>query len=251
MATTGELASVTEHVRAFYRATGALSGDDALIEQGEVADDVAYLALTRGYRAAQHWLIGQSAGERWRKRSAAIPTWSGSETTDGGRYVTLDDYCYYEVTVLLVTTQVPDFMRLDGNQADRSALVQADGTPWGSEVTADDDWRRGDYYYLKGDQLWLTRAASPPSPLYLRYYYLHPAIASATTSFDMAVDLRWLCIAEAVNAAVNEAWVPSGADGVAKSDRALEKAREEARRALRRTREPRKMQGPQRYASRW
>lgn len=244
MATTGELASVAEHVRAFYRATGALSGDDALIEQGEVADDVVYLALTRGFRACQRWLIDQSAGERWRKRSAAITTWSGSETTDGGRYVNL-------ASGSAPTAIATDFMRLDGDQTGRSALVQADGTPWGREVPADDDWRRGDYYYLAGDRLWLTRSASPPSTLYLRYYYSHPAISSATTTFDMAVDLRWLCIAEAVSAAVNEAWVPSGADGVVKSDRALEKAREEARRTLRRTREPRRMQGPQRYASHW
>lgn len=235
MATSGELSTLSEHRRAFFRLVGVVSADDVLIEQGEAVDDVAYLALTRGYRATQRWLISNGLKERWRKRHTAWTTWSGTDAADGGRYNSLPS----------------DFLRLDGNQTDRSALVQADGTQWGQEVSPDDEGAIGSYYYLKNDQLWLVRGASPPSPIYLRYYNTYAAITSATASFDMPMDARWLCVAEAADAAVKDEWVPNAKDTEERVARALERGREEARSLIPRTREPRKMHPPKKYASRW
>jgi hypothetical protein len=246
MATTGELATAAEHVRAFYRALAVVSADDALVENGEAADDVAYLSLTRGYRATQRWLIAQGAGERWRKRSGAITTWSGSDTADGGRFVDLDDYCTNSAS-----PPACDFLRLDGDQKSRSALVQANGDQWGSEIEADQDWAKGNYYYLKGEQLWLARGASPPSGLLIRYYYTHPPIVAGTAAFDMQVDLRWLCVAEAVYAAVWEGWVPGGDNTRQSALGARENARREALRIYRRTREPQRFAPVTVRASHW
>ena len=68
-----ELDSVARVVAAFYRLVGSESGDEALIAQGESADDVAYLFITRGCRNAQRWLL-KMGFNGWRKRSAAL-TW--------------------------------------------------------------------------------------------------------------------------------------------------------------------------------
>lgn len=245
MATSGQLDTLAEHQRAWYRLVGITSADDSLVEQGEVVGDVVLLALTRGYRACQRWLIDNGLRERWRKRSTAI-TWSGSDAADGGRYVDLDDIC-------TDGTSPPneDFLRLDGNYTDRSALVTADGTQWGQEVSPDFDSVRGSFYYLKNDQIWLTKSAAPPSPVYARYYYTLQPISAGTTLFDMPMDARWLAVAEAADAAVKEQWVPGGDAVEARVGRALQRAREEARRLIPRTREPRKMRHVTVYGSHW
>lgn len=235
MATTGELATYAELSRAFYRLTGVVVADDSLVEQGEAQTDICSLALTRGFRACQRWLLANGLKERWRKRHTAWTTWSGTEAADGGRYNSLPT----------------DLLRIDGNQTDRSALVQADGTEWGQEVSPDQDGLRGSFYYLKNDQLWLARGAAPPSPVYLRYYNAHAAITSATSSFDMPMDARWLCVAEAAESAVGDEWVPGGDEVRARVAGALERGRDEARSIIPRTREPRRMKGARVYASRW
>jgi hypothetical protein len=241
VATSGELADFNEHSRALYRLWGLTSSDDALTEQGEASGDLIALYLTRGYRTTQRWAVDQGhAQSRWRKRSSAITSWPGTDAADGGRYVNLATGSGAIAT---------DFLRLDGDQKTRSALVQANGDAWGSEIEADQDFAKGNYYYLKDDQLWLARGASPPSTLYLRYYYQHPAITSATTSFDMPVDARWLCVCEAAIAGTLDGWGVDGA--VLRIETARKLAREEARRVLRRTREPRKFRMPQMYGTRW
>jgi hypothetical protein len=240
-----DLDTVAEHKAAWYRLIGTTSADGALAENSESADDVAYLFLTRGYRAAQAWLISEGMGERWRKRSSAITSWSGTDAADGGRYKEITSAGGIATDFLR-----PDSMRADGASPGRSALVEADGDPWGCEVEADQDYVKGDYYYLSADRLWLARTANVPSTVYFRYYYAHPAITSGTTSFDMPVALRWLSVAEAADAAANEGWLPGGTEQLSKIDRALGKARADAR-AQRRTRSPRRFKPPAKHASHW
>jgi len=226
-----ELSTVAQVVAAFYRLTGSVSEDDALVEHGEAADDVAYTYLTRGCRAAQRWLLKMGYGG-WRKRTTAL-TWSGSDAADGGRYATLPS----------------DFLRAYGNQR-VSALREADGDQWGQEVATQDDQTRGDGYYFRGDKMWLCRDASPPTTLYLDYVYTHP-VWSASVTIDFPVDARALIVAEAANVAKEEAWLPGGPEMEQKIERALMRAREEARDVARPTKSPRMFKRPPRMGNRW
>jgi hypothetical protein len=237
------LDTITELKAAFYRAVGSVSSDDALVEQGEAIDDVAYLYLTRGVRAAQRWLIDTGLGHRWRKRSGAITSWDGTESADGGRYVEL-------------STTASDFLRLvqlrvRGQRQECGGLVEADGTPWGREIPDTEDYRQGHFYYLKGNRVWITRSASPPATLYLQFYYRHPALSAATTLFDLPEDAMHLGLWEAVDAARAESWFPLGPDSDAKIQQALAKARTEARSTARQTGAPRQWGRPTRYGTRW
>jgi len=75
-----ELDTVAKIRHAVYRLLGTTTDDTALIEQGEAADEVVDLGLTRGIRTAQRWML--DAGHvGWRKRSSAI-TWSGTDAAD-------------------------------------------------------------------------------------------------------------------------------------------------------------------------
>lgn len=237
------LDTITELSRAWYRSVGSISTDDALVEQGETAGDVAYLHLTRGIRAAQRWMIDQGLGHRWRKRSGAITSWSGSEDSDGGRYVEL-------------STTASDFLRLvqqkvRGQRRQCGGLVEANGDPWGWEIDDTEDYRKGDLYYLKGNRVWITRSANPASTLYLQYYYQHPALSADTASFDFPSDAMWVALWEAVDSARSEAWFPLAGDADQKIERALLKARSEARGVARQTGAPRQWGRPTRYGNRW
>lgn len=237
------LDTITELRYAFYRACGTVSSDDALVEQGETADDVAYLHLTRGIRAAQRWLIDAGIGHRWLKRSSAITSWTGADDTHGGRYVAL-------------SSTANDFLRLfqrkvRGQRRHNGGLVEQGGDAWGYETTVDEEELKGDYYYLKADQLWIARQASPPSTLYLQFYYQHPALSAATVSFDFPTDAMWVALWEAVDSARAESWFPLAADADIKIRAALDKARSEARGVARQTRTPRQWGRPTRYGSRW
>lgn len=237
------LDTVSELVDAFYRTCGTVSDDDALVENGEAVDAVAYVHLTRAIRAAQRSMIDMGLTDWWRKRSAAITSWSGADSTDGGRYVAL-------------SSTASDFLRLfqrkvQGQARRCGALVEAGGDSWGWEIHADEEEVKGDYYYLKGAQLWLARTASPPSTLYLSYYYQHPVISAATASFDFPTDAMHLVLWSAVNAAKGEAWFPLGPDGDAKIREGLKLAEVEAKKVARQTRTPREWGRPIRYGTRW
>lgn len=229
-----ELSSVAIILKAFYRMVGATSSDPALVLNGESADDVAYQYLTRGCRVAQRYLL--SAGfQGWRKRSTAL-TFSGADATDGGTYTTLPS----------------DFLRAYGTSK-KSALVQADGTRWGTEIGTEDEESFGPYYYFRGSstvpqQLWLARAAGQPSPLYLDYHYVHPVWSSVTT-IDFPLEVRALIQAQAAELAIGEEWVPLDAQGEAKLERALKKAQSEAREFAAQSKEPRSMRRPYRLAN--
>jgi hypothetical protein len=226
-----ELDSVAKVVAAWYRLVGSISSDGALTEQGEATDDVVYTYLTRGYRNAQRWMLKMGYGG-WRKRTTAL-TWSGSDAADGGRYATLPS----------------DFLRSYGNQR-MSALREAGGDQWGQEVKPEEDQLQGDYYYIRGEQLWLGRDASPPTTLYFDYHYKHP-LWSASVTIDFPMDARALIVAEAANVAKEENWLPGGPEMEQKIERALMRAREEAREIVRVTKGPRTLRKPPRYGNRW
>lgn len=233
-----ELSTVALIREAWYRLVGTTSTDAALTELGEDTDEIAYLALTRGSRAAQRWMLKMGYGG-WRKRSAAL-SFSGSDTTTGGTYAALPT----------------DFLRTVGRNRvsagyDRqSALREANGNLWGVEIDETQDHYRGDYYYIRGEQLWLARTAQPPSPLYLDYHYTHPTWTSNVT-IDFPVDARSLIVAEAANVAMEENWFPLDNDGKQSVARALKNARDEARDLVRQTRTPRRFAKAPRYGANW
>lgn len=229
-----ELTSVALLREAFYRLVGTTSGDGGLTEQGEGDDDVAYIALTQGIRSAQRWMLSCGYGG-WKQRSAAL-TFLGTDAADGGRYV----------------ARPTDFLRADGDFR-RSALVEADGTRWGQQIDARDAIARGNYWYIDGEQLWLGRQASPPTPVYLRYHYRHPVITAvlADASIVFPVEARPLIVAEAANEAKEENWLLGGRELETKIERKLMRAREKARDIARPTKQPRQFQKPFKAASRY
>jgi hypothetical protein len=226
-----ELDSHEKIRQALYRLVGTDSSDPYLSEQGESANEVVDILLTRGCRNAQRWMLDMGYGG-WRKRSDAL-SWSGSDSTTGGRY---DD--------------VPsDFLRAYGSQR-RSALVRANGDRWGSEINPKDDDSKGDFYYIRGDEIWITRNAQPPATLYLDYHYLHPKWEGAFT-IDFPMDARYLIVAEAANVGKEENWLPGGREMEQKIERALFRAREEARHIARSTKNPRQFQKLTRFGNHW
>ena len=111
-----ELDSVAKVRYAFLRLVDTEADDPDLELHGETATDVIYVNLTRGFRQAQRWMIGQGY-DGWRKRGGAITSWSGSDATTGGTY-----------------NDVPtDFLKAYGDKS-RSALVKVNGDCWGIEV---------------------------------------------------------------------------------------------------------------------
>ena len=227
----GTLSTVAKCKSAFFRLLGTESDDPSLVLEGESADDVLYLYLTRGTWTAQRWML-KMGYQGWRQRSAAL-TWTGTDATTGGTYSALPS----------------DFLRAYGS-ARLSALVKADGTRWGDEISAEEEDQKGDGYYFRGDNLWLTRGATPPATLYLEYHYQHPAWSSSVT-IDFPVEARPLLIAEAASAAKEENWLPGGAELEQKIERALFRAREEARDVVRPTKQQRRLRKAPRYGNHW
>jgi hypothetical protein len=228
-----ELDSVAKHREAFYRLTGSLSSDGALTKRGEATDEVANLCLTRGSRLAQRWML-EMGYEGWRKRSPAI-TWVGADETHGGRYTALP----------------MDFLKAYGGQR-RSALCSLNGDRWGTEITSEEDDRKGNYYYYRGEQIWIARTAQPPVPVYMDYQYKHPEWESLTDeAIDFPVDARYLIVAEAANVGKDENWLPAGREMKAAISEALYSARQEARRIARRGKGPRQIRPPKRFGNRW
>lgn len=227
-----ELDAVAKFVAEFFRLLGTDSTDPGLTANGEAPDDVAYLHLTAGCRDAQRWML-KMGYKGWRKRSAALSL-AGTDSSDGGRYASLPS----------------DFLRAAGNQK-QSALRQADGTGWGQEVTDNEDQYHGDGYYIRGEQLWLTRGAQPPTTLYLEYHYTHPAWSAALSTIDFPMDARNLIVAEAANAAKEENWLPGGPELEGKLERNLMRVREKARDVARPTRQARQFRKPVRVGNHW
>jgi hypothetical protein len=220
------LDTVAEYRAAWYRLVGTTSADAALAENSETTNAVCDLHLTHGIREAQQFLVSHGMSWRWKKRSSAITSWSGTDAADGGRYTSLPT----------------DFLRLDATDS-RSALVEADGTPWGTYVTLEYGQRqRGNLYYLKNGQLWLSKGAAPPASVYIDYVFAHPEFTGAVT-LDFPVDAAGLAIAYAAEDALGSAWFPH-AQNEARIIRNVEKWQRQASRVARRDRNPRRFRGP-------
>lgn len=227
----GELDTVAKHRTAFLRLVGTEADDPALTELGEGTDEVVYLYLTRGTRAAQRWMLDMGY-QGWRKRSSAL-VFTGTDDADGGRSTALPS----------------DFLRAAGHRW-KSALREADGTPWGVEVTIDEELLKGDGWYIKGAELWLNRTAAPPTTLFLEFHYRHPEWNDSVV-IDFPLEARSLIIAEAANEAKEENWLPGGPEMETKIERALARARQRARDVARPTKEPRHIRKPVRIGNRW
>lgn len=223
-----DLTSVALILRTFYRLVGSSSSDPSLVANGEAADEVAYGLLTRGCRNAQQWML-DNGYSGWQVRSSAL-SWSGGDDTVGGRYSALPS----------------DFLRAFGDKK-VSALEEADGKRWGQQTEDENDWWEGDYWYLREEELWITKRAQPPSTLYLRYHHRHP-VWSAGTTIDFPLLGRPLIPAEAAFLATGEEWFVGDAGQVMGARNA---ARDEVRRHMRRTHEPRQLKRPSRYGNRW
>ena len=228
-----DLDSVAKIRQQFYRLTGSISSDSELVRQGEAVDDVAYQALTEGTRAAQLWML-DNGYHGWRARSSAI-TWLGTEAANGGRYVALP----------------ATYLRLYGDMhPGKSALVEADGTPWGQQIDAGDDRAQGDFYYVRGEELWITRLATPPTTLYIDFHYRHPAWTSGVT-IDFPTLARGLLAPKAASIAMEENWLPGDRNMEVKIERAMLKAEARARMVARQTKQPRRMKEPYRAGNAW
>lgn len=181
-------ATVASLVQAFYRLVGSTSDDDALIEQGESVDAVAYSALTHGVRRAQEYML-DAGYNGWRTQSSAL---TFGTSTDGSEFVALPD----------------DFLRAAGD-AFRSALLDSDGEPWGVMVGTDLERAKGDGWYIRGDELWLLREAQH-STLVLDYYAEHDDIAVdlAAEDIDFPKNARGLIPAYAAEFAIDDGWFP-------------------------------------------
>lgn len=228
----GELDSVPEYTRAFYRLLGVKSGDASLTRRGESADEIAYYHLTRGARAAQRFML-KNGYKDWLKRSASALTFAGTDAANGGQYAALPD----------------DFLKANGDER-YSCLVEANGDRWGQQIVEDQREAKGNGFYFRGRQLWLTRNASPPSTLYLDYHYLHPVWA-VNVEVEFPMEARSLIVAKAADFAKEESWVPGGDELRASIARAVAAAEREARDVARPTREPRKIRKPRRFGNRW
>jgi len=223
---------------AFFRLVDTEADDPELTLLGEAASDVIDQLLTRGFRAAQRWMLNKGH-QGWRKRSAAI-TWSGSDAANGGTYSALP----------------ADFMKAYGNGR-MSCLEEANGDRWGSEIDPDEIARRGSHYYFRGSddggmQIWRGKASQSPATLYLDYHYKHPSWKDlADGDIDFPMEIRALPVAIAANFAKEEAWFPAGQEGEVKIVRALGLAEEEAMRTVKASRKPRMMRAPRRYGNHW
>lgn len=233
-----ELDTVAKIKAAFFRLVDTEADDPELTLLDEGANDVFELLITRGYRSAQRWMLGEGY-QGWRKRSSAL-TFTGTDAADGGR-----------------STNVPtDFLKAYGNKR-RSCLVEANGHRWGTEIQPDTDRGRADYFYFRGSddkgmQLWLALTASPPATIFLEYHYLHPDWTSLDDDkIDFPLENRFLGVAEAANFAMVEAWLPGGSELEVKIARSLSHARTEARRQVRQTKQPREILKVRRFANRW
>lgn len=229
------LSSAADCLKAFYRLVGTVSSDDALVENSESVDQVAYTCLTHGFEAAQRFMIACGMSERWRTRGTAITAWSGADSTDGGRYKALSS----------VISAGKEFLRLSGKKydANQSSLMTADGERWGVEIDADKDAVTGDYYYLKNEELWLCRNAAPPATLYADYQFRHPEFTSSVT-INFPSEARGLGIGYAAQHANAEAWFPLSVEAVAKIGQNVKFWEQQARIVARRSRGQRTQSAP-------
>lgn len=232
--------------RRFYALTGTSSTDDALTEHDGEANEQLHYYVQHGVWRAQRWLIDHGYADGWLTTSGAL-SFSGTETTDGGKYWSLP----------------ADFLRLAGDDTvARSALRQPDGTRWGQYVEDERDLynRRGDFYTIRGGggnsagttgKLWVAVSAAPPSDLVLDYHHRHAVLSDDVTALDFPQDVGMLCVAEAAAMAMDEAWLPGGGEMREKIDHALQMARQQAEQWTGRARMPKRLHARPAWNGRW
>jgi hypothetical protein len=219
------LANRADLRKALMRLLNTTTDDEALTEQGEAANEVLHLCLQHGLWNAQEWVLTYIDSSRWLSTSSAL-TWSGTDET-GGMYASLPT----------------DFLRLAGDDR-RSALREANGDRWGALIDEEDAYRyqlRGNYYYLRNEQLWRVRGASPPSTVQLEYHHRHADLSSddpAVAPIDFPLVDRPLIVSEAAEFGLAESWFLGTAEDEARIRRANADRRKQAVRRGRRTRKP-------------
>ena len=216
--------------RAFYRLTDTDSTDEALIEQDTSGDlEAVNQFLQHGVNDAQEYLMRAGLSSRWISQATAITSWSGADSTDGGRYKALET----------------DFFRLAGDaEPGFSALREIDGNQWGRLINARDRFRvNGDRYYLLNEQLWLCRNANPPASVIYDYHHRIATLDSST--IDFPVDDRELIVAYAGKRAMADSWLPGGQEMEAKIEAKLRFCEQQAWKRSRRDRRQRRLR-PQR-----
>ena len=219
-----QLAQLLSFQAAFYRLTDTDSTDDALTEHDASTLEAVNQFLQEGLDDAQDYLMACGLSDRWVKQATAITSWSGADATDGGRYKALES----------------DFFRLAGDY-ETSALRQINGDRWGRLIDAPDRFRmRGDRYYLLNEQLWLTRAAAPPSSVIYDYHFRLPALDNVT-DVDFPIEDRPLIVACAAQRAMADSWLPGGAEMEAKIEKNVRVCEQRAFRRTRRSRAQRRL----------
>ncbi|MCR4338643.1 MAG: hypothetical protein NUW01_02025 [Gemmatimonadaceae bacterium] len=209
--------------RGFYRLTATSNTNPALIEHDSTSLEAVYQFLQYGLWDAQEYMIDSGMTDRWVTTSSAL-SFSGADSTDGGRYVSLPS----------------DFLRLAGDEK-RSALRYPTGQRWGVLGDFDDRHRyRGNVYWLQNEKLWVAPGASPPSTLVMDYHHQLATLADSTT-VDFPTQHRALIVAYAAERASNDAWLPGGMEQAAMISANLLKRQREAKRRARRTDGPKKM----------
>ena len=225
-----ELTDLASLKRAFYRLLDTESDDPGLTEHDNTSEETAEQLLTYGAHDAQDFLLEAGRGDLWIKETTVGGNWSGSDTSDGGRYQALPS----------------DFLRLAGDER-VSALREPDGDMWGRLVDWDTMRKRlsGNYYWIESDpsdpnsgRLWIARAANPPNDLEMAYHY-RIDLTGDPVAFPSAD--RPLIVAYAGHRAVHEPWAPGGSELFQKVTRNLEFQKSQSRRRNRTSRQPRQM----------
>lgn len=207
-------------------ATPTDTADAAITAVQESPGDQINRLLLMGLWDAQRWWVDFCDPDRWVSTSSTI-TWSGSESTDGGRY----------------TAVASDFLRLYGGRQ-FSAIRTPGGTRWGQLIDPRFRNRRGNLYYLlhgdNGDDLWICRGAAPPSDAVYDYNAMIAAddFAADDDVPDFPQQHRDLIVGFAAKRATKYAFFPGGQKGVLQVLGYLRDAQVEASRANRRTRDP-------------
>ena len=132
--------------RAFSRLTATSPDNNAFTEFDNATGEALYQFLQYGLWDAQAWLIDAGLADRWVSVSSAL-TWSGADSSDGGRYATLPS----------------DFLRAIGDDH-RSCLRVPGSSPWGQQVDLRDRFNSAsNRYWLQDETIWITKGSTPPT----------------------------------------------------------------------------------------
>ena len=221
-------------LREFYRITGITGSDRAAFVNDSTTLEGVYNLLQHGAWDAQLFLIRIGEAARWLTTTSSTLSWSGTDSTTGGRYTALPT----------------DFLRLAGDEH-VSALHEPDGTRWGQLIDYRDRQRYGpNCYWLQEDDLWITKASAPPTTLQIDYHEKLATLADSTT-VDFPEEHRPLIPAYAAERAMYQAWFPLSSEGKAAVLMNLKTLERKARSQSRRTMNPRKIRRPETVGRWW